>query len=80
MTPTRTLKRPGRSHPNRLRYGMAKRRPPVATPRDAETNAAALDRVLASQTFGQVERLKRFLEFISRETIEGRGDRLISFA
>lgn len=48
----------------------------TAPPRDADTNTAALERVLASQTFGQVERLKRFLEFIARETIEGRGDRL----
>jgi len=55
---------------------MPKRRPPAATPRESETHSAALERVLASQTFGQVERLKRFLEFISRETIEGRGDRL----
>lgn len=55
---------------------MAKRRPPAGAPRDADTNGAALERVLASKTFGQVERLKRFLAFIARETIEGRGDRL----
>ena len=35
-----------------------------------------LERILASATFQQVGRLKRFLDFIVRESIEGRGDEL----
>jgi len=35
-----------------------------------------LDRMLASPTFQQVDRLKRFLGFIVTETIAGRGDQL----
>jgi TolB-like protein len=35
-----------------------------------------LDRMLASPTFQQVDRLKRFLSFIVTETIAGRGDQL----
>ncbi len=35
-----------------------------------------LDRVLASATFRQVDRLKRFLRFIVSEALAGRGDRL----
>ena len=35
-----------------------------------------LDRMLASPTFQQVDRLKRFLNFIVTETIAGRGDQL----
>ena len=35
-----------------------------------------LDRVLASATFRQVDRLKRFLSFIVTEAIAGRGDQL----
>jgi TolB-like protein/Flp pilus assembly protein TadD len=35
-----------------------------------------LDRVLASPTFQQVDRLKRFLTFITNETAAGRGDQL----
>ena len=33
-----------------------------------------LDRVLASATFQQVERLKRFIGFIVSEAAAGRGD------
>jgi TolB-like protein/Tfp pilus assembly protein PilF len=45
--------------------------------RTAETSAQpALDKVLASTTFSQVERLKRFLEFIANETLAGRGGQL----
>ena len=32
-----------------------------------------LTRILASKTFGQVDRLKRFVDFIVSETVEGRG-------
>lgn len=35
-----------------------------------------LDRILASKTFSQVERLKRFVSFIVREAIAGRGAEL----
>jgi serine/threonine-protein kinase len=35
-----------------------------------------LDRILASTTFQQVDRLKRFLQFIVMETLEHRGDEL----
>ena len=35
-----------------------------------------LDRILASKTFSQVERLKRFVNFIVREAISGRGGEL----
>ena len=35
-----------------------------------------LDRILASATFRQVDRLKRFLRFIVLEALQGRGDQL----
>src|ERR1700688_1541963 len=35
-----------------------------------------VDRILHSKTFQTVERLKRFLEFVVLETVEGRGDQL----
>ena len=35
-----------------------------------------LDRVLASATFQQVDRLKRFLTFITLEAASGRADHL----
>src|SRR5438309_1443930 len=35
-----------------------------------------LDRILASATFQQVDRLKRFISFIVSEAIAGRGDQL----
>ena len=35
-----------------------------------------LDRILASKTFSQVDRLKRFLSFIVREALDGRGAEL----
>ena len=35
-----------------------------------------LDRLLASKTFSQVDRLKRFLSFIVREALDGRGTEL----
>jgi adenylate cyclase len=36
----------------------------------------ALEKVLGSQTFSEMPRLKRFLEYVVTETIAGRGDRL----
>lgn len=35
-----------------------------------------LERILTSETFRQVDRLKRFLRFIVTETVQGRGDQL----
>src|ERR1019366_9516518 len=35
-----------------------------------------LERILASKAFSNADRLKRFLEFIVSETLEGRGDQL----
>jgi len=47
------------------------------TPKDTgRTVRQQLDRMLASATFQQVDRLKRFLGFIVTETIAGRGDQL----
>src|SRR6266545_540311 len=49
------------------------------TPDDKESDKAGrqqLDRILASSTFRQVDRLKRFLSFIVTEALEGRGDQL----
>jgi hypothetical protein len=37
---------------------------------------AQLERILSSATFQQVDRLKRFLQFIVSEYVEGRGDEL----
>ena len=46
-------------------------------PKDTgKTVRQQLDRMLASPTFQQVDRLKRFLSFIVTETIAGRGDQL----
>lgn len=41
-----------------------------------EATRQQLNRILASTTFRQVDRLKRFLRFIVIEAIEGRGDQL----
>jgi TolB-like protein len=38
-----------------------------------------LNRILASKTFRQADRLKRFISFIVEETIAGRGERLKEF-
>jgi serine/threonine-protein kinase len=51
----------------------------AAQPAPKESLAATqrqLERVLASATFQQVDRLKRFLQFIVSEHLEGRGDEL----
>ena len=56
---------------------MANRVAARATPKDTgRTVRQQLDRMLASATFQQVDRLKRFLGFIVTETIAGRGDQL----
>jgi serine/threonine-protein kinase len=48
-----------------------------SSPKDAGRSVRQqLDRMLASATFQQVDRLKRFLSFIVTETIAGRGDQL----
>jgi serine/threonine-protein kinase len=45
--------------------------------RDADRGSREqLERVLGSTTFRQVDRLKRFLDFIVSETLQGRGDQL----
>jgi TolB-like protein/Flp pilus assembly protein TadD len=41
-----------------------------------KANRQQLDRILASKTFSQVDRLKRFISFIVREAISGRGAEL----
>jgi len=53
-------------------------RAPAAVPqKNADAGARhELDRVLASATFRQADRLKRFLSFIVCEALEGRGDQL----
>src|SRR4051794_41823439 len=49
----------------------------VAAPPDAEQDARRqLERVLGSVAFRQVDRLKRFLNFIVSESLAGRGDQL----
>src|SRR5205823_11686345 len=51
----------------------------VAPGLDKDSQAAIrqyLDRILASATFQQVDRLKRFISFIVSEAIAGRGDQL----
>ena len=46
---------------------------------EAEKVRRQLERVLASKSFRQVDRLQRFLAFIVNETVEGRGDNLKEF-
>ena len=51
--------------------------PATAQPHPKQTpQGQQLERLLASTTFRQVDRLKRFLEFIVSEAIAGRGDQL----
>ena len=54
----------------------APRKAPKIQPDSAHDATAALTRVLSSQTFRQVERLKRFLNFVVTESTSGRGDQL----
>jgi len=46
---------------------------------DADKIRQQLDRILASKTFRQVDRLQRFLGFIVSETMAGHGDNLKEF-
>jgi TolB-like protein/Tfp pilus assembly protein PilF len=46
---------------------------------DNEQLLDALSRVLASQTFAEVFRLKKFLSYVVGETVAGRGERLKGF-
>src|SRR6185503_1027762 len=48
----------------------------VPDPQPDQPSREQLDRVLASATFRQVDRLKRFLSFVVTETLAGRGDQL----
>src|SRR3954466_7538701 len=52
-------------------------RPITLSEQDTGTAAGQeLDRILASATFRQVDRLKRFLRFVALEALQGRGDQL----
>ena len=52
-------------------------RPISLAEQDGDTAARQeLDRILASATFRQVDRLKRFLRFVALEALQGRGDQL----
>ena len=56
---------------------MAQQAPPVDVAKDADSKAPdQLNRIHASKTFRQSDRLKRFLSFIVEETLAGRGERL----
>jgi TolB-like protein/Tfp pilus assembly protein PilF len=56
---------------------MASRDPAAAVTRDPDKAVRGqLDRILASTTFKQVDRLKRFLSFIVLESISGRSNEL----
>ena len=46
------------------------------TPTGDEASRQQLDRILASATFRQVDRLKRFLKFVGLEALGGHGDQL----
>lgn len=47
---------------------------------DSNSAARQLDRILASHTFRQADRLKRFLSFIVKQTVDGHGDDLKEFS
>ena len=56
---------------------MASRTAPSHAPKPSAKGARLhLERILGSATFQQVDRLKRFLQFIVTEQLEGRGDEL----
>ncbi|MBV9268998.1 MAG: tetratricopeptide repeat protein, partial [Acidobacteriaceae bacterium] len=59
---------------------MTFRAPTPSTPKCSEQAVREhLERVLASQSFEQADRLKRFLTFVVNETLSGRGDHLKEF-
>jgi serine/threonine-protein kinase len=47
---------------------------------DAELITKQLHRILASKTFRQADRIKRFLDFIVKETVAGRAEKLKEFS
>ncbi len=51
----------------------------AATKESEEKIQQQLSRILASKAFQPVERLKRFLDFVVRETLAGRGEQLKEF-
>jgi TolB-like protein/Flp pilus assembly protein TadD len=56
---------------------MALKAPAARPPKTSDkATRQQLDRILASKTFSQVDRLKRFVSFIVREAIGGRGGEL----
>ena len=55
---------------------MVTRTAAPATKPSAKATKGQLDRILSSATFQQVDRLKRFLQFIVSEYVEGRADEL----
>ena len=55
---------------------MAARTPAANEKPSQKVVQQALDRILASATFQQVDRLKRFIAFIVSEALAGRGDQL----
>jgi TolB-like protein/Flp pilus assembly protein TadD len=55
---------------------MAARTPVASDKPSHKVVQQALDRILASATFQQVDRLKRFIGFIVSEALAGRGDQL----
>jgi TolB-like protein/Flp pilus assembly protein TadD len=55
---------------------MAARTPAASDKPSQKVVQQALDRILASATFQQVDRLKRFIGFIVSEALAGRGDQL----
>lgn len=67
-------RRPGRGHKMKV---VPIRVPSAAPEPDAGQGARAqLERILGSATFRQVDRLKRFLNFIVAESLAGRGHQL----
>jgi TolB-like protein/Tfp pilus assembly protein PilF len=60
----------GRSRPSKVKTDK------IGTVESDASGRQQLDRILASVTFSQVDRLKRFLRFIVDETLQGHGDHL----
>ncbi len=58
---------------------MSRATMPVAAKCSEQAVKEHLERVLASQSFEQADRLKRFLAFVVGETLAGRGDQLKEF-
>src|SRR5215510_3276525 len=59
---------------------MAQQGSTIELANDADAQVAGqLSRILASKSFRQADRLKRFLSYIVEETLAGRGERLKEF-